>query len=85
MNKLQIFNSKEFGTIRTVKIENKPFLCLTDICNVLDIKNTSQIKNRLNKDGVCTNEVIDSLGRKQIATFVDESNFYKVIDRKSVV
>lgn len=79
MNKLQIFNSKEFGTIRTIKIGNKPFLCLIDICNVLDIKNTSQIKNRLNKDGVCTNEVIDSLGRKQIATFVDESNFYKVI------
>lgn len=79
MNNLQVFSSKEFGTIRTLKIENKPFLCLADICNVLEIKNTSQIKNRLNKDGVCSNEVIDNLGRKQIATFVDESNFYKVI------
>ena len=31
------------------------------------------------KDCVVTNEVIDNLGRKQQATFINESNLYKVI------
>ena len=33
----------------------------------------------MKKDGVGTAEVIDSMGRKQKATFINESNLYKVI------
>lgn len=79
MNELQIFNSEEFGDIRTVTIDNEPFFCMTDICKALDISNVSQAKTRLNKDGVISNEVIDSMGRKQNANFVNESNMYKLI------
>lgn len=64
MNSLQIFNSEEFGEIRTVIIDGEPWFCMTDICKALEISNTSQAKTRLNADGVITNEVIDSIGRK---------------------
>lgn len=79
MNELQIFNSEEFGDIRTVIIENEPFFCMVDICKALEISNVSQAKTRLNQDGVISNEVIDSIGRTQNANFVNESNMYKLI------
>lgn len=79
MNNLQIFSSEEFGEIRTVIIDGEPWFCMTDICKTLEISNTSQAKTRLNADGVITNEVIDSIGRKQNANFVNEPNMYKLI------
>lgn len=52
---------------------------MIDICKALEISNPSQAKTRLNADGVITNEVIDGIGRKQNANFVNEPNMYKLI------
>lgn len=79
MNELQIFENVEFGQMRTVQLNNEPYFCMADICKALELTNISQAKTRLNKDGVITNEVIDSLGRKQKANFINESNMYKLI------
>lgn len=79
MNNLQIFKNEKFGEMRTTEINNTPYICLADVCKILDIGNVSQLKTRLKQDGVITNEVIDNLGRKQQATFINESNLYKVI------
>ena len=79
MNDLQIFNSEEFGEIRTVVVNNEPMFCLADVCKALDLEQVSRVKSRLNKDGVTTSKVIDRLGRKQTATFINESNLYKTI------
>ena len=79
MNELQIFNSEEFGDIRTVTKDNEPMFCLADVCKALEISHVTDVKNRLKQDGVGTAEVIDSMGRKQNATFVNESNLYRVI------
>lgn len=79
MNNLQIFNSKEFGEIRTVIKDDEPMFCLADVCKALEINNVSQLKTRLKENGVITNEVIDSLGRKQNAIFINEANLYKTI------
>lgn len=79
MNDLMIFENAEFGKVRTMNINNEPWFCLLDICKALEIKNISQLKTRLNGDGVIINEVIDNVGRKQNANFVNEANLYKVI------
>lgn len=79
MNELQIFNSSEFGEIRTTTKDNEPMFCLTDVCKALEITHVTDVKNRLKQDGVGSSEVIDSLGRKQKATFINEANLYKVI------
>lgn len=79
MNELKIFSNEDFGDVRTITINNEPWLMLGDICKALDINNVSQLKARLRKDGVISNEVIDGLDRKQEATFINESNLYKVI------
>ena len=79
MNELKIFNNEEFGSVRTITKDNEPMFCLADVCRALAIVNITNVKNRLKKDGVRTAEVIDGLGRKQTATFINESNLYKVV------
>ena len=76
---LQIFKDEDFGEIRTISVNNEPYVMLNDVCEILDIKNVSDVKARLKKDGVVNNEVMDRLGRMQVATFINESNLYKVI------
>ncbi|WP_239724684.1 MULTISPECIES: Bro-N domain-containing protein [unclassified Mammaliicoccus] len=78
MNELQIFNF-DSNEVRTVVKNSEGYFNLNDVCKVLDIKNPRQAKSRLKQDGVITNDVIDTLGRKQSATFINESNLYKVI------
>lgn len=79
MDELQIFNNSEFGEIRTVVENGEPMFCLADVCKALEITHVTDVKNRLNKDGVASTEVIDRIGRKQTATFINESNLYKTI------
>lgn len=79
MDNLQIFNNEEFGEVRTVLVDNEPLFCLADVCKALRLEQVSRVKARLKEDGVTTNKVIDSLGREQVATFINESNLYKTI------
>lgn len=79
MNNITTFENLELGAIRTKIIKDEPYFCLADVCHALDIKNISDMKKRLNRDGVATSEVIDSVGRKQNANFVNELNLYKTI------
>lgn len=76
---IQIFKNDLFGEIRTTEVNGDPVFCLMDVCKALDISNPRQCKSTLDEDGVSTNDVIDSLGRKQPATFINESNLYQVI------
>lgn len=50
MNELQIFNSSEFGQIRTVTKDNEPWFVASDICKALGITNTSKAMQRLDND-----------------------------------
>lgn len=79
MNKLKIFENRDFGKIRVQEIKTQPYICLADVCKILDLEQVSRVKSRLNKDGVIISKVIDKLGREQNATFINESNLYKVI------
>lgn len=83
-NKLHVFNNEHFGQVRVITKNNEPWLCLKDICNSLDIKNVSDCKSRLNPKGVVNSDTLTSGGCQKL-TYVNESNFYKVIfqSRKS--
>lgn len=78
---ITIFSNPTFGEIRTAGTAEEPLFCLADVCRVLELSNISETKRRLIKDGVSPIEVIDNLGRKQQANFINEQNLYKVIMR----
>lgn len=78
--KLEIFNYKNLGSVRTSTLENgEPVFCLPDLCNLLDIKNSRRVLERLRRDGVHSMNTIDNLGRFQPLTFINEPNVYEVI------
>lgn len=76
---LTVFENSEFGEIRTEVIGGEPWFCLSDVCKALELEQVSRVKTRLNLNGVTTSKVIDSMGRNQEATFVNEANLYKTI------
>ncbi len=78
MNELQIFKNSEFGEIRTKMISNEPYFMLSDVCRVLEIKNSRDSKNRLNEKGVATTDILTN-GGIQKADFINESNLYKLV------
>lgn len=61
--KLQIFNSEEFGEIRTVTKDDEPMFCLADVCRILEIKNVSDCKSRLRQKGVVTTDTLTNGGK----------------------
>lgn len=78
MQELQIFKNSEFGEIRTKMISNEPYFMLSDVCRVLEIKNSRDSKNRLNEKGVATTDILTN-GGIQKADFINESNLYKLV------
>lgn len=79
-NPFEIFNYKNLGSVRTRLDEHgNPWFCLKDISNILGISNHNEIVKRLFQNGVDTIYLIDSMGREQNATFIDEGNLYKII------
>jgi len=77
---LQKFEFEGFN-VRTTMIDSRPFFCLKDVCEILEIVNVNNVLDRLKKDGVRSAEVIDSLGRSQQANFINEPNLYKAVIR----
>ena len=77
-NDIQIFNSEEFGDIRTVTVNNEPMFCLLDVCKVLEIKNTTDVAKRLDADEVTR---LNLGGKSGETNFVNESGLYAVILR----
>ena len=78
MNNLTIFSSKEFGDIRTVKLNDEPMFCLTDICKALELSQPSKVRERLNEKGVNSIPTLTK-GGKQNLLYINESNLYKTI------
>ena len=78
MQELQIFKNSEFGEIRTKVLNNEPYFMLSDVCRVLEIKNSRDSKNRLNEKGVATTDILTN-GGIQKADFINESNLYKLV------
>ena len=54
MNDMKIFNSNEFGDIRTDIHNGEPMFCLSDVCKALGLTQPSKVKERLNEKGVRT-------------------------------
>lgn len=50
MNEIQIFENPEFGQVRTVEVNGEPYFIAADICNALELSNTTVALDRLDDD-----------------------------------
>ena len=82
-NMIKIFESKEFGKVRTVVRNGETWWILKDICRVLEMKANSagEVVKRFDKDEYDSIGLTDSLGRKQKAYVVSESGLYSILVR----
>lgn len=78
---LQIFRDEDHREFRTVEIDGQPWFYGLDVCNALDIKNPSDAYARLDADDLGQAEGVDSRGRRQAFTIVNESGLYSLILR----
>lgn len=86
MNEIQIFNNSEFGQVRSLVINGEPWLVGKDVTKALGYDNPSKaIRDHVEEEdkrvGVqnVTPYIIDSLGRKQHPTFINESGLYALV------
>lgn len=79
MNELQVFENKEFGKIRTVEIDNKPYFVGKDVAEILGYSNPRKaiIDHVDNEDKGVTKR--DTLGGNQKLTVINESGLYSLI------
>lgn len=78
MNDLQIFQSEQFGQVRTVLIENEPWFVAKDVCGALEISKHRDALARLDDDERGSVEV-DTLGGKQSMASVNEYGLYNLV------
>lgn len=73
----------QFGThaVRTVADDRgEPWFSAKDVCAVLGYRNDSDaVKKHCREHGVAKRDLIDSMGRKQEAAFINEGNLYRLI------
>lgn len=80
MGELQIFKNEEFGEIRTVEIEGKPYFCGSDVAKALGYSEPHKAVTRhCRDDGMKRTPIADSLGRVQETVFIPEGDLYRLI------
>ena len=79
MNEITVFNNDEFGSIRTVTIENEPWFVGKDVAEVLGYTNPSKaLADHVDTEDKLNNETLLSLGQRG-GWLINESGLYSLI------
>lgn len=79
MNELKIFNSSEFGQVRTVTIDGEPWFIGKDVATILGYERTADaIRAHVDEDDKGVGE-IQTPGGKQKIVIINESGLYSLV------
>lgn len=79
MNNIQIFQNLEFGKIRSTEKSGEVWFVGKDICAAFGDKNHNRSLGRVDDEDKSIVQIIDSLGRPQVVTVVNESGVYSLL------
>lgn len=82
MNELQIFNSEEFGQVRTIEIDGKPYFSAKDVAEALGYSNPRKAILDHCK-GVTKRDTLTA-GGQQAVNFIPEGDIYRLIVRSNL-
>lgn len=78
MNELRIFNSEEFGDVRAVEIDGKPWLAGKDVAEKLGYSNPQKaIRDHVDEEDKTVNDSFTVNGTRGI--LINESGFYSLV------
>lgn len=92
MNEIKIFNNPEFGDVRTMEIDDKPYFNASDVASILGYSNTRDAISRHCK-GVVKHDIGVQTGTKADGTpaiqmvemsFIPEGDVYRLIVRSKL-
>ena len=79
-NNLEIFRNEEFGEIRTLTRNNEPWFVGKDVATILAYNEPHKAVSRhVDADDRMKHPIVDSLGRNQNMTIINESGLYSLI------
>lgn len=79
-NEIQIFENAEFGSIRTVEVNNEPYFVGKDVADVLGYERpTKAVNDRVDSEDRDVVPIQDSIGRMQNTPVINESGLYSLI------
>lgn len=80
MNELQVFKNPTFGEVRTVTIDGEPWFVGKDVAQMLGYaKPQNAIQIHVDEDDALKQGIMDSRGRLQEMTVINESGLYSLI------
>lgn len=82
MNKLKIFNNPEFGQVRTIEIDGKPYFSAKDVAEALGYSNPRKAILDHCK-GVTKRDTLTA-GGPQVVNFIPEGDIYRLIVRSNL-
>lgn len=77
MKDIMIFNNEEFGQVRTLTIENKPYFVAKEIAEILGYSNTRDAIKRHCK-GVVKHDILTEGGQQEMS-IIPEGDLYRLI------
>lgn len=79
MSELQIFKNAEFGSVRTLTINDEPYFVGKDVAEILGYTNPSKaLADHVDEDDKLNNESLSSLGQRG-GWIINESGLYSLI------
>lgn len=85
MNEVKLFESEEFGLVRTVVIDGEPWFVGRDVAKSLGYaKPQNAIRDNVDEDDARIWGVTDSLNREQQTLVINESGMYSLILRSQL-
>lgn len=82
MNEIKIFENQEFGKVRALEIDGKPYFAANDIANALGYKRTADAVTAHCKGSVKRRYLTD--GGEQEVKFIPEGDVYRLIVRSKL-
>lgn len=79
MNELQVFKNQEFGSVRTLVVNDEPWFVGKDVTKILGYQNSSKaIADHVDDDDKLNNKSLSSLGQRG-GWIINESGLYSLI------
>ena len=79
-NQVKVFESAEFGSVRTVEVNGVPYFVGRDVATILAYaKPENAIATHVDGDDTLKQGITDSLGRIQQTTLINESGVYSLV------
>lgn len=79
-NQIRVFENAEFGTVRTVEVEGKPYFVGKDVAEILGYERpTKAVNDHVDAEDIDVVPIQDSIGRMQNTPVINESGLYSLI------